>query len=142
SAGWYWQFNRKQGYKHDGTTVTPAWTITTINENSDWLSSNDPCKLELGSDWRIPSYTEWNNVLISGGWTNWNGPWNSGLKLHAGGYNMPDNGFRDRGIQGHFYTSMQYDNLNAREFGLTTTTTYVGWGGKAYGFTLRCIRNY
>ncbi|MEI7983555.1 MAG: hypothetical protein WCI71_18045, partial [Bacteroidota bacterium] len=23
SAGWYWQFNRKQGYKHDGTTRTP-----------------------------------------------------------------------------------------------------------------------
>ena len=23
SAGWYWQFNRKQGYKHDGSTRTP-----------------------------------------------------------------------------------------------------------------------
>ncbi len=24
SAGWYWQFNRKQGYKHDGTSITLA----------------------------------------------------------------------------------------------------------------------
>ncbi len=24
SAGWYWQFNRKQGYKHDGTTKRPC----------------------------------------------------------------------------------------------------------------------
>ncbi len=23
SAGWYWQFNRKRGFKHDGTTRTP-----------------------------------------------------------------------------------------------------------------------
>src|SRR4030042_3548467 len=26
SAGWYWQFNRKQGYKHDGATRTPNTT--------------------------------------------------------------------------------------------------------------------
>ncbi len=24
SAGWYWQFNRKQGYKHDGSVVKPS----------------------------------------------------------------------------------------------------------------------
>jgi hypothetical protein len=34
SAGWYWQFNLKQGYKHDGTTRTPATTwIAGISEN-------------------------------------------------------------------------------------------------------------
>ena len=32
SAGWYWQFNKKQGYKHDGTTRTPSTTwIASIN---------------------------------------------------------------------------------------------------------------
>jgi hypothetical protein len=63
SAGWYWQFNLKQGYKHDGTTRTPntAW-ITNISESSDWTSMNDPCVLELGNGWRIPTYTEWTNV--------------------------------------------------------------------------------
>ena len=30
SAGWYWQFNRKQGYKHDGTTRTPNTTWITL----------------------------------------------------------------------------------------------------------------
>ncbi|MBW1839900.1 MAG: hypothetical protein JRI49_08180, partial [Deltaproteobacteria bacterium] len=54
SAGWYWQFNRKQGYKHDGTTLTPSWTITSIDENLDWESAHDPCALELGTGWRIP----------------------------------------------------------------------------------------
>ena len=142
SAGWYWQFNRKQGYRHDGSFLIPAWTISVIIENSDWLSSNDPCTIELGNTWRIPTYTEWNNVNTSGGWTNWNGPWNSGLKLHAGGYLMPNGGWLyDRGSQGHYYTGMQFDDQNAREFGFTSTTTYVGWGGKAYGFTLRCIKD-
>jgi hypothetical protein len=84
SSGWYWQFNQKQGYKHDGTTRTPnsAW-ITSINENLDWITANDPCALELGSAWRIPTYTEWNNVDANGSWTDLNDAWNSGLKLHA-----------------------------------------------------------
>ncbi|MEI7725510.1 MAG: hypothetical protein WCK09_10430, partial [Bacteroidota bacterium] len=62
SAGWYWQFNRKQGYKSTQTTVTPFWTITDINENSDWAVGNDPCNIELGGGWRIPTITEWENV--------------------------------------------------------------------------------
>ncbi len=66
SAGWYWQFNRKQGYKHDGTSVTPAWTTTNINENSDWIAENDPCAIELGNDWRIPTSSEWQNVDANG----------------------------------------------------------------------------
>jgi len=140
SAGWYWQFNRQQGYKHDGTNITPSWTITSINENFDWQPANDPCSIELGSIWRIPTYTEWSNVNTSGGWTNWNGPWNSCLKLHSGGYIMPDDWLWDRGSQGHFYTSMQYNTQNAREFGFSSSTTYVGWCDKAYGFTLRCIK--
>jgi hypothetical protein len=45
SAGWYWQFNRKQGYKNDGT-LTPSWTTTSISENSDWLPANDPCTVD------------------------------------------------------------------------------------------------
>jgi len=82
SAGWYWQFNQMQGYKHDGTTRTPNTTwINSIDENSHWLTANDPCALLLGSGWRLPTYTEWNNVYASGGWTNWNDPWNSALKM-------------------------------------------------------------
>jgi hypothetical protein len=44
-------FNRA-GYKHDGMTVTPAWTITWIDENSDWIRNDHA--LSLGSGWRIP----------------------------------------------------------------------------------------
>ncbi|MEI7981839.1 MAG: FISUMP domain-containing protein, partial [Bacteroidota bacterium] len=82
SAGWYWQFNRKQGYKHDGTTRTPNTTwITSINEDFEWQSVNDPCFIEFGGGWRIATKTEWVNVDAIGNWTNWDGPWNSGLKM-------------------------------------------------------------
>ncbi len=143
SAGWYWQFNRKQGYKHDGATRTPNTTwIDNILENSNWLVANDPCALELGSPWRMPTNTEWTNVDAAGGWSNWNGPWNSGLKLHAAGnlYNG-DGQLLSRGFTGFFWSSTEsydywgfrfYFNLN---YCLTNGTT------KTNGFTLRCLRD-
>ena len=104
SAGWYWQFNRMQGYKHDGITRTPnsAW-IYPISENSDLIPANDPCALELGNGWRIPINTEWINVNASGNWTNWNGPWNSALKMHAaGGLLFTDGSLVNRGSIGSY----------------------------------------
>jgi hypothetical protein len=63
SAGWYWQFFRKQGYKHDGTTITPGSTWESIIiEDSEWTSANDPCGLEFGNGWRIPTQLEWINT--------------------------------------------------------------------------------
>ena len=65
SAGWYWQFNRRQGYKHDGTTRSPntSW-VTSISENSNWVPGNDPCSIELGDGWRLPTDTELMNIYL------------------------------------------------------------------------------
>ena len=106
SAGWYWQFNRKQGFKHTGTERIPntVW-INYINEYSNWQFANDPCTIEFGSGWRIPSYSEWNNADASGGWTYWNGPWNSGLKLHAAGALSSSSGsLVSRGSGGYYWS--------------------------------------
>ncbi|MEI7897689.1 MAG: hypothetical protein WCJ26_11690 [bacterium] len=144
SAGWYWQFNSKQGYKHDGTTRTPntAW-ITNINENYDWQTTNDPCTIELGNGWRLPTKVEWVNIDVTGNWSNWNGPWNSGLKLHAAGYfgDIGGGNLANRGVWG-IYWSVDQEN------------TTMGWGldfydgrsqinnfGKPLGSPLRCIRD-
>ncbi|MHC1776305.1 MAG: hypothetical protein AB9834_12940 [Lentimicrobium sp.] len=141
SAGWYWQFNRKQGYKHDGTTRTPntAWTGI-ISENSDWVAANDPCALELGTGWRIPTSTEWTNVEAGGNWTDWNGPWNSGLKLHAGGYLLNNSGFlANRGTAGYFRSSSQ----NSSEYGIYyyfgSFYSNVSYDSKSLGLSVRCI---
>jgi hypothetical protein len=142
SAGLYWQFNRKQGYKHDGTTRTPntAW-ISSISENSDWIPANDPCTLELGSGWRIPTNGEWTNVKAGGNWTNWNGPWNSALKMHAAGYLIYGGGsLFERGSGGTYWNSAQdgagygwliyFDNGHNLIF-----SDYKTWG-----FSIRCIK--
>jgi hypothetical protein len=72
SAGWYWQFNRKQGYKHDGSARTPnsIW-ISNVSETSDWNSANDPCSVELGSGWRLATLSELANVDVTGNWIDW-----------------------------------------------------------------------
>ncbi|MCX6303407.1 MAG: hypothetical protein NT040_00425 [Bacteroidetes bacterium] len=142
SAGWYWQFNRKQGYKHDGTTRTPAsaWT-TVINESLDWLAENDPCTLELSAGWRIPTHTELINIDASGGWTTWNDPWNSNLKLHAAGYLNNGNGsLLSRGSSGFTVSSVQNNVTNAYYLYFGNISSVVGYLPKTCGFTIRCVR--
>jgi hypothetical protein len=142
SAGWYWQFNRQQGYKHDGTNRTPnsAW-ITSIDEASDWISANDPCNLLLANGWRIPTYIEWNNVKTTGSWTDWNGPWNSVLKLHAAGYLGAGNGFLfERGLTGVYWGSAQFDNTRGYRLSFNEVTLNILEIDKSGGFTIRCIK--
>ncbi|MEI7725234.1 MAG: hypothetical protein WCK09_09025 [Bacteroidota bacterium] len=144
SAGWYWQFNRKQGYKHDGTTRTPNTTWTTsISETSDWATANDPCNIELGTTWHIPTYTEWVNVDNSGGWINWNGPWGSGLKLHAAGYmSYSDGTLGNRGSNGVYWSSMQNDATYGWYLDFNISGSYMGNANKAGGCSARCVRDY
>ena len=142
SAGWYWQFNRQQGFKHDGSNRTPNTTwITSIVENSDWVSSADPCKLELGDSWRIPTSTEWTNVDAAGGWTDWNGPWNSLLKLHtAGGLWWTNGSLSSRGSEGTYWSSTQGADNYGWFLYFYNTTSYVAMDHKAWAWAMRCIK--
>jgi hypothetical protein len=143
SAGWYWQFNLKQGYKHDGTTRTPNTTwIYPINENSNWTPANDPCTLELGAGWRIPSETEWTNVDASGNWTDWNGPWNSALKMHAAGFLLySDGSLYNPGTVGRYWSSAQYDAFSGRYLLFGNVSSRMSYHDKAMGFALRCLKD-
>jgi hypothetical protein len=143
SAGWYWQFNLKQGYKHDGTTRTPNTTwITPINEPLDWEATNDPCSLELGIGWRIPTSTEWMNVDATGNWTNWNGPWNSALKLHTAGCLIAiDGSLFARGSAGNNWSTTQGSATTGWSMYFSSTVSYIyGTSSKANGYSLRCLR--
>jgi uncharacterized protein (TIGR02145 family) len=151
SAGWYWQFDRKQGYKHDGTTRTPdTWNAGTPT-TGDWLAANDPCILELGNGWRLPTNQEWTNVDAPGGvqsWTNWNGPYNSPLKMHASGYLDPTGGnlFDRGGTTGRgYYWSSNYKSSppnpsNGLDLTFTSTSCNPNQASKNTGMTIRCIR--
>jgi hypothetical protein len=144
SAGWYWQYNRKQGYKYDGNTRTPntAW-IPLISEHLDWQAANDPCALELGMAWRIPTYTEWFNVDAGGGWNTMDDIWNSALKLHAAGALDFNTGL----LSGRGSWSGQWSGSGGPDWGdsdgwyltIDGSDVLVASGSKAYGYSLRCI---
>jgi uncharacterized protein (TIGR02145 family) len=140
SAGWYWQFNRKQGFKHDGTTRTPNTTwIASIDENFDWQTTNDPCTLELGTGWRIPTETEWVNT--DGSWYTWDESWGSALKMHAAGYLNNSNGsLSDRGTSGFYWSSTQDNVLDAFNLWLNSGSSMGNNFRKTLGFSLRCLK--
>ncbi len=141
SAGWYWQFNRKQGYMHDGINRTPntVWN-SAISESSDWTIASDPCAIELGAGWRIPTNTEWTNVDGSGGWINWNGPYASLLKMHAAGYLNISGTLDNRGVYGTYWSSTQSGATTGLDLYFVSSASNMTNGGKSYGFSLRCIR--
>ncbi|MFZ4521437.1 MAG: hypothetical protein ACOYNC_07015 [Bacteroidales bacterium] len=145
SAGWYWQFNRKQGYMHDGVTRTPntIWDLSK-NEPQYWLSANDPCALELGNGWRVPTHSEWFNVDAAGFWTDPVGPWNSPLRLHAAGSLNASNGkLISRGTYGFYWssTSQWYiDDYCGMYFVFYPGHSYVDYNYKGFGFSVRCVR--
>jgi hypothetical protein len=143
SAGWYWQFNKKQGYKHDGTTRTPNTTwISSISESSDWTTDNDPCRIEMGGNWRIPTKTEWTNVDDIGGWLDWNGPWNSALKMHAAGWLEGDDGtLYGRGSSAYYYSSSQVTSSHAWSLNFSNSFSSMGTGFKVVGHSCRCLRD-
>jgi len=143
SAGWYWQFNRLQGYMHNGLTRTPntAW-ITGINENSEWTAENDPCTHELGSIWRLPTVSEWDNISEYQGWTSWTGPWNSALKMHASGRLGDSDGMLyDRGSAGFSWTGSGSTNPNSWCFNFSADNCGVNGITKASGFPVRCLND-
>ncbi|MCX6269054.1 MAG: hypothetical protein NTW16_17160 [Bacteroidetes bacterium] len=138
SAGWYWQFNRKQGYDATFGPQFPAGAAYN-NENSDWMAANDPCTLELGSTWRMPTHTEWENVNASGSWTSWNGPWTSALKLHTAGYRNFI-GVYDRGSKGYYWSSIQSNPSAGWELDFGSASSVLMTETKTNCFSIRCLR--
>lgn len=141
SAGWYWQFNSKQGYSHNGTTVTPAWNNTYNYGTSDWIPANDPCAIELGVGWRLPTATEWGNVYSSYLWIDWFDPWNSALKMHAAGYiNENDGSIQGRGVSGKYWSKTMTGTAEGYYIGFHNSGIDLDPISKASGLSVRCIK--
>jgi uncharacterized protein (TIGR02145 family) len=144
SAGWYWQFNRKQGYKHGGSIPIPTWSSNAYPENSNWEPSNDPCNITFGDNWRIPTKTEWDNIDLAGAWNNWNGPWNSSLKIHAAGAiesGTPQGALLFRGSGGMYWSSSYFDLYDGWVLAINSSSCYIGDNAKTNGYSVRCIKN-
>lgn len=146
SAGWYWQFNRKQGYKmaDDGTTRTPgsAWDQEPDNLSATWEATKDPCTLELGEGWRIPTNTEWAAAHANGSWGNYTDTYNSVLKLHAAGYlDSGDGSLSDRGSTGRYWSSAQENDDYGYYLFFNSGNSFMFSDYKTIGFSARCLRD-
>jgi len=143
SAGWYWQFNRAKGYYNPGPngTATTPWTITSINESSDWLLANDPCKLLLGAGWRIPTYTEWYNADTNSAWGSYYDTYNSILKIHAAGGLQTNGKAIYIGAAIGIWSSTQISNTNGYYLTANSATCSVTNNSKALGSSVRCLKD-
>ncbi len=146
SAGWYFQFNRKQGFYHTGSNLTPSWPTIEIKEDSAWKLENDPCHLLLGGSWRLPNVEELRAFMSApvdqGGMGDGNrtSAFNSTLKLHAAG-NLKSFGgdLQLRGESGNYWASDQFSTNRGEvlTFGTQGSNTFAG--NKAFGRSVRCI---
>jgi len=147
SAGWYFQFNRVQGYKHDGTTRTPsvsAWT-TANGENSGWTAANDPCAVMIGQGWRLPTSSEWQIAAAAPrNWVNYTSTYNSALKIHTAGYLSSGAGaLNGRGSDVMYWSSTQNGAtpVNAYELRINTGLNPAEENTKTFATPVRCIRD-
>jgi hypothetical protein len=146
SAGWYWQFNRRQGYAHDGVDRTPAIAWPSISENSNWTSANDPCTLLLGAGWRIPTSTEWEIVLGNAG-TRYGNLFSSELRIHRAGRLLWNGTLHDRGSEGQVHSRNQ--SGDAHSFKVMVSMMGVesnpnAWNyrlDKTYAASVRCLKD-
>jgi len=149
SAGWYFQFNRSQGYQWSNDTRTPATWIASIGQNSGWAGTNDPCVLLLGAGWRLPTSTE---LTKAGGtpqyWQTPSDANGSVLKLHMAGRLTNDKGLlENRGSAGYYWSSTVYIDYYVRptyyplNILFTDTTAQGGRTQTAHAYPVRCLRD-
>lgn len=146
AAGWFFQFNRKQAYYHNGSTLTPQWNVQSIKEDSSWEPANDPCRLLLSDPWRLPTVEElraFREAPVNRGGMgegNRTSAFNSILKLHAGGNLHSFKGsLQARGESGNYWASDQFSDNRGEALGFSEgSSTFAG--NKASGRSVRCIK--
>lgn len=145
-----------------------VWSKGTPTANSkygllyNWYGANDAKGFVSG--WRVPTYTDYNNLLtyINGqGYTGLQGKvlkeigdtyWfpTPAVSTNIYGYNWRGAGFRNNtgaygnmGMNGQFWCSTAYDSSNGMLFQASSTADYanVTYDSKKYGRSLRLIKN-
>jgi hypothetical protein len=137
SSGWYFQFNRKQGYQSDENTRIPNNTWNSyIQEDLNWQLSNDPCRLELGGKWRLPTMTEWSDERNT-----WNGEaFLSPMKIVSSAYLSSDGGRLSQwGISGNYWSSTQRSPSIGWYLGGGGPSYYDRYDSKSLAMSCRCV---
>jgi len=142
---------------HDGQATTPApndnnpWDGKFIYPEENWLNAynndlwqggandNNPCP----TGFRLPTKGEWDAELATWDTNNADGAYGSPLKLTVGGYrNHNSSGsFTGIGTLG-FYWAKTINGIQAYTLRIANnnTTTHVTADHRAFGFSVRCIK--
>ncbi len=99
--------------------------------------TNNPCP----EGWRIPTETELDNERSSWSSNNYNGAFDSPLKWSAAGYRSHTSGSLFSFGSSGYYWSSTVVGTNARFLYFQSSTAYVSSFYRAYGFSVRCIKD-
>lgn len=139
--GWYFQFNRTQGYERSSSGREPNSVWTGVNEAGDWDAAKDPCKMLLGEGWRMPTKTEWETAILTpSAWKGLTGAYGS-LKIHAAGNLHKDTGNPDNTTEGKYWSSTSESSTFAYFLNLAATSSSLVSTSKSNALTVRCLQD-
>jgi uncharacterized protein (TIGR02145 family) len=99
--------------------------------------TNNPCS----NGYRLPTEAEWNLERLSWASQNAAGGFASSLKLTMPGYRRFNTGAIEAiGNTGYYWTSTVFGNIS-RYMGLSSASVGIPNNHRAYGFSIRCIKN-
>jgi hypothetical protein len=136
-AGWYWQHNRPKGYPYKDQSSLLS------GSNSTWAIEKDPCRLLLGGQWKVPSYSQLAGTI--GNCHSLESQWDdTPLKLHYAGT------ISQYGEAHNIGTSYAY-RCTSGSAGLNSNSSILGYSsgcgasmiiepGKA-AYNVRCVSN-
>lgn len=147
SSNTWWYSSTTQ---FNGANLTDTWSAASP-ALATATNGCDPCRLLLGSTWRLPTQPEYigllNNSFVTGtAISNLNSGFNSHLKFSAGGYrDRFSTSIGDIGSNGYYWTSTAISANNSQVYYLrlgTIINSYSLTGDwRGYGYSIRCKKD-
>ena len=116
---------------------------------SDWLTpaatdlwsgtaaENNPCP----SGYRVPTNAEWNQERLTWSTNDAGGAFASPLKFPLAGYRSRSSGSLVSVGTSGLYWSSTVSGSDSRSLGFSSNNAFMGTSGRAYGFSVRCLKD-